>query len=231
MDDLQAANPEISPNTMSIGQVIRIPSDPENPSGEPTPTPAPFTVRQIECYPTTDRGMWCFVLVHNEFSDFMENVSAQVTLVDAENAVIASQTALLPLNILPPNTSLPLTVFFPPEIPLDVKPQVQILTAIRLLPDDERYLPATVSSTLVQVNAQGHSARVSGQVLMPADAPDASQVWVAATAYDEAGGVIGVRRWEWDNGLAAGGSLPFEFLLSSIGGEISRVEFAVEARP
>jgi hypothetical protein len=82
----------------------------------------------------------------------MENVTAQVTLVDADNAVIRSQTALLPLNILPPNTSLPLAVFFPPEIPLDAKPQVQVLTAIRLLPNDERYLPATINNTLVQVN-------------------------------------------------------------------------------
>ena len=129
MDDLQAANPEISPNSMSIGQVIKIPSNPDNPSGEPTPTPVPFTVQQIECYPTADKGMWCFVLVHNDFPDFLENVSAQVTLVDANNATLASQTALLPLNILPPNTSLPLTVFFPPEIPYNAKPQVQILTA------------------------------------------------------------------------------------------------------
>src|SRR5512141_2242195 len=102
MDNLQAANPEISPNTMSIGQVIKIPSNPDNPSGEPTPTPAPFIVQQIECYPTADKGMWCFVLVHNDFSDFMENVSAQVTLVDLKNKTVASQTALLPLNILPP---------------------------------------------------------------------------------------------------------------------------------
>src|SRR5512145_900355 len=116
MEDLQAANPEISPNAMSVGQVIRIPSNPDNPSGESTPTPAPFTVEQIECYPTADKGMWCFVLVHNEFSDFMENVSAQITLVDANNTTLTSQTALLPLNILPPNASLPLAVFFPPEI-------------------------------------------------------------------------------------------------------------------
>ena len=68
-------------------------------------------------------------------------------------------------------------------------------------------------------------------VLMPANARNASQVWVAATAYDEAGRVMGVRRWEWDQGLAAGGSLPFEFMLSSIGGKISSVDFAVEARP
>lgn len=231
MDDLQAANPEISPNAMSVGQVINIPSNPQNPSGEPTPTPAAFTIQQIECYPTADKGMWCFVLVRNDFSDFMENITAQVTLVDAKNVVLASQTALLPLNILPPNISLPLAAFFPPEIPFDAKPQVQVLTAIRLLPNDERYLPATINNTLVQVNADGRSARVRGQVLMPSDAKDARQVWVAGIAYDESGRVVGVRRWEWDGGLAAGGSIPFEFSVFSLSGKIARVEFAVEARP
>ena len=231
MDDLMAANPEISPSAMSVGQVINIPSNPENASGEPTPTPSAFAIRQIECYPTADQGMWCFVLAHNDFPDFMENVSAQVTLVDANNAVLASQTALLPLNILPPNNSLPLTVFFPPEIPADVKPQVQVLTAIRLLPNDERYLPATINNTLVQVNADGRSARINGQVRLLANEKPASQVWVTGTAYDEVGRVVGVRRWESNAGLSPGGSLPFEFMVSSLGGEIERVEFAVEARP
>jgi hypothetical protein len=175
--------------------------------------------------------MWCFVLVHNEFTDFMENVSAQVTLVDGNNATLASQAALLPLNILPPNTSLPLTVFFPPQIPAGAKPQVQVLTAIRLLPDDERYLPATINNTLVQVNADGRSARVNGQVLLPADANTANQIWVTGTTYEETGRVVGVRRWESNAGLSPGGSLPFEFMVSSLGGRIERVEFAVEARP
>lgn len=231
MDDLQAANPEISPNTMSIGQVIQIPSNPDNPSGEPTPTPAPFDIQQIECHPTADQGMWCFVLVHNDSPDLMENLSAQVTLVDANNAALASQAALLPLNILPPNTSLPLSVFFRPDVPFDARPQVQVLTAIRLLPDDARYVPATIMNTLVQVNADGHSANVRGMVFSQSQERVAGSVWVAATAYDDAGRVVGVRRWEWDDGLAAGGSIPFEFMISSIGGKITRVEFAVEARP
>ena len=231
MDDLQAANPEISPNAMSVGQDLNIPSNPENPSGEPTPTPAAFTIQQIQCYPTADRGMWCLVLVHNDFPELMENLSAQVTLVDASNAVLASQTALLPLNILPPNTSLPLTVFFPPNVPSDARPQVQVLTAIRLLPNIERYLPATINNTLVQVNANGRSAHLNGQVLLPADAKPANQVWVTGTAYDNTGGVVGVRRWESNAGLSPGGSLPFEFMVSSLGGRIERVEFAVEARP
>ena len=231
IDDLQAANPETSPNAMSVGTVLNIPSNPDNPSGEPTPTPAHFTIQQIECYSTANDGMWCFVLVHNDYPDFLENVSAQVTLVDTNNTTLGSQTAFLPLNLLPPNTSLPLAVFFPPDIPWNAKPQVQVLTAIRLLPNDERYLAATIHNTLVEVNANGHSARVSGLVLSHDQATDATQVWVAATAYDDRGRVIGVRRWESSTTLPAGESLPFEFMISSIGGRISRVEFAVEARP
>jgi hypothetical protein len=231
MDELIAANPEISPDAMPVGQVINIPSNPVNPSGEPTPTPAPFTIQQIECYPTADQGMWCFVLAHNDFSEFMENVSAQVTLVDTDNMVLASQTALLPLNVLPPDTSLPMTVFFPPEIPLNAAPRVQVLTAIRLLADDQRYLPATVNNTLAQVDANGLQARVSGHVLLPGGSNPASQVWVTGTAYDQSGRIVGLRRWESTAGLSPGGSLPFEFTVSSLAGPIERVDFAVEARP
>lgn len=231
MDDLLAANPEVSPNAMSVGQVINIPGSPENLSGEPTPTPAAFAIRQVECYSTVDRGMWCLVLVHNDYPDFMENISAQVSLVDPNNTTLARQTAFLPLNILPPDTAMPLTVFFPPVIPSNVKPTVQVLTAIRLLPDDKRYLPAAINNTLVQVNADGSVAHVSGHVLLPGDSNAASQTWVTGTAYDETGRVVGLRRWESDAALAPGGNLPFEFSVSSLGGTIVRVDFAVEARP
>lgn len=230
IDDLIAINPEVSPNIMSVGTTLKIPSNPQNPTGESTPTPAPFTVEQIQCYPTTNRGMWCFVLAHNDFPDFMENVSAQVTLVDANGNFIATQIALLPLNILPPNISLPLYVYFPPDIPIDAKPQAQILTAIRLSPNDTRYLPATVNNTLVQINADGHFADITGEVRLPAESNAATQTWVAAVAYDEEGRVVGVKRWE-GGGIQPGGSLSFEMTVASLGGVVTRVEFAVECRP
>ena len=230
IDDLIAANPEVSPSAMPIGTILKIPSNPDNPSGEPTPTPATFTVEQIECYPASNNGMWCFVLVHNDFSDFIENVSAQITLVDANETFIATQTALMPLDILPPNMSLPLAVYFPPDIPLDAKPQVQILTAIRLLPNDSRYLSATINNTLVEINADGHFANITGEVRLPAESIAAAQVWVAAVAYDEEGRVVGVKRWE-GGGIQPGGSLSFQMSVSSLGGKLTRVEFAVEARP
>jgi LysM repeat protein len=230
IDDLITANPEVSPNIMSIGTVLKIPSNPDNPSGEPTPTPVPFVVDQVECYPTANKGMWCFVLAHNEYSDFIENISAQVTLVDSNDTFLTSQTALLPLNILPPNMSMPLAVYFPPDVPFDAKPQVQILTAIRLLPNDPRYLPATVNNTLVEINADGHFANISGEVYLPAESNAATQVWVAAVAYDENRHVVGVKRWE-GGGVQPGASLMFEMTVASLGGRMTRVEFVVEARP
>ena len=122
LDELIAANPDISPNSMSIGTTLNIPSNPANPTGASTSTPVPAPVKQIECYPTADKGMWCFVLVHNDSTDVIENLSAQVTLVDASGQTLASAQALSPLNILPPGTSLPLMVFFPPDYPYRCPP-------------------------------------------------------------------------------------------------------------
>ena len=230
LDALRAANPNISPSTLSIGQKLNIPSAPQTLT-EGTPTPAPFTIQQIACHPTLDQGMWCFILARNDFPEFMENIAAQVTLLNASGNVIASEPASLPLNILPPNQSLPLAVFFAPPIPADAAARVQTLTSVRLLSNDARYLPATINNTLVQVDWSGKIARVSGQVALPVESKAATLVWVAAVAYDESNRVVGVRRWESAAGLAGGGSLPFAFNVSSLAGSITRVEFAVEARP
>ena len=226
IDALVAANPDVSPNSMSIGIKLNIPSDPSNPTGASTSTPVPAPVTQIECYPTTDKGLWCFVLVHNDTPDMLENLSAQVTLVDANGQEFLSAQALSPLNILPPEASLPLMVFFPPSIPSAAQPRAQILTGIRLLPNDARYLSASTQNTLVQVDNSGRSAQVSGIVRLPDDVQSASLIWVAAVAYDEHGRIVGVRRWE-----SVDGTTQFAFEVSSLAGRIERVEFAVEARP
>jgi LysM repeat protein len=229
---LMASNPNVDPNSMSIGQTLKIPSISQNSSGASTPTPVPFPVKQIACYPTADRGMWCFVLVTNNSSSFIEDVTSQITLIDANGKSIASQAATLPLDILSPNSSMPLTTYFAPDIPLDVKPQAQILTAIQIQLNDPRYLPASLQKTSVQVDVSGLTAQLNGQVVLAASSSGpAKLIWVAAVAYDESGGVVGVRRWESATSLSAGNSLPFSFMVSSIAGTISRVEFAVEAKP
>ena len=63
LDELVAANPDVSPNAMSVGTVLQIPSNPAGASGVSTPSPVPASIEQISCHPTVDGGMWCFVLV------------------------------------------------------------------------------------------------------------------------------------------------------------------------
>src|SRR3990172_8704721 len=72
-DDLRAANPDVSPNSMSIGLTLIIP-DP---------------------------------------SSALAGASTQITLLDENNNVVASQVAFTLLDIIPPNSSMPVYVFFP----------------------------------------------------------------------------------------------------------------------
>jgi hypothetical protein len=225
LDALIAANPTISPNAMPVGATLLIPTDQNNPTGESTPTPVPFVISQIDCYPTLDNGMWCFALARNDSPDALENLSARLSLHSADGGLVAAQDALLPLNVIPPHTSLPLTVFFPPPAPLDARLRARILSSTILAPNDARYLPAALTNPLIEIAPDGRTARVTGQVSLPAGSVPAQTVWVAAVAYDEMGRVAGFRRWE---GVGVGA---FDLTVASLGSRVTRVEVFAEARP
>jgi LysM repeat protein len=228
-DELRAANPEVDPNNMSIGTTIMIPDGSTAQAAESTPTPVPVPITQAVCHPTADNGLWCFALIHNNTSDALENVTALISLTDQTGSEVAGQPASLPLDILPPNTSLPVYTFFA-NTSADTHPQVQLLSALQLNTSSTRYLPAKLENTLAQIDSSGRLAQVSGQIHLPAESKTATQVWVAAVAYDKEGLVIGVKRWE-GGAIQPGMTLPFNFFMAGIGGKIDSVEFAVEARP
>lgn len=223
--DLIAANPDANPNTLTIGQSLIIPDPSASLAAASTPTPLPVPVTQAACHPTADSGLWCFALIQNNSGGILENVSAQITLFDENNNAIASQTAFLPLDILQPNSSLPVYVFFP-NTPANTNPQVQLLSA---MPGGSSYLPASLDNTSAEMDWDGKTAKVRGQAHLPAESNAATQVWIAAVAYDKSGTVVGVRRWEGGT-IQPGSSLNFDFSVSSVGGEIEAVEFFVQAR-
>lgn len=228
-DDLRAANPDVSPNSMSVGTTLLIPNSLASTANarEATPTPVPAPVTQTVCHPTADNGLWCFALIQNNTPDILENVSAQITLLDKNNNAIASQSAFTPLDIIPSNSSLPVYVFFP-NIPASVNIQVQLLSAIQS--NSLRYLPATLNNTIAQIDWNGLTAQLSGQIYLPPESQAATQVWVAAVAYDKDGRIVGVKRWE-GGAIQPGGSISFSFLVSSLGSAIDAVEFFIVAKP
>jgi hypothetical protein len=229
LEALLAANSGIQPASLPVGTTLIIPAGNVIPA-EPTPTPAPLPVQQARCWSETDGGLWCFALVQNEHAETFENLSAQFTLLDANGQEIASQAAFALLNTLPPGEAMPLAVHFPPPIPADVSVRVQVLTAIRLLPGDARYLPVMPENTLVSVEGSGRTAQVTGRVILT-EAGTANTLWVLAIAFDAAGNVVGVRRWESPSALTTEAPVSFDFLVSSVGPRIERVEFLAEARP
>ncbi len=224
--DLIAANPDVNPNALPIGTTLFIPdpSSTQNAASFLTPVPVPIT--QAACHPTADSGLWCFALVQNNKPGLIENVSARINLLDENNNAVASQTAFLPLDIIQPNESLPVYTFFP-NAPLDSTPQIQMLSAMQ--GSGMGYLPVSLENTSAEMDWSGMTAKVSGQVFLPAESKAATEVWVAAVTYDRYGTVIGVRRWE-GGGIQPGGMIRFEFQVSSVDGGIEAVEFAVQAR-
>lgn len=224
--DLLAANPDLNPNALTIGETIFIPDPSAQLAAASTPTPVPAPVTQAVCHPSADSGVWCFALLQNNSTLVLENISAQITLLDESNNIIASKTAFPILDVIPPNSSLPVYVYFP-NTPADVTPQIQLLSAMQS--ELSSRPPAMLNNTVAQIDWDGKSAQVSGLVILPAESNAANQVWVAAVAYDQDGTVVGVKRWE-GGALQPGGSIRFEFQVSSLGGVIEAVDFAVQVR-
>lgn len=227
---LQDANPDVSPTALIVGAEIIIPVGGLVAVGEPTPTPAPVPVTQAKCWPETTGGVWCFALVENEYAEPLENLSALFTLQDSSGQDLASQTVYGLLDVLPPGASMPLAAHFPAPVDPSATPRVLVLTAIRLLPGDTRYLSAMTENTLVSVDSSGRTAQVTGRVVLTSPGT-ATRLWVLATAFDVAGNVVGVRRWESTSTLTVDAPVQFDFLVSSLGPEIVRVDFLTEARP
>jgi murein DD-endopeptidase MepM/ murein hydrolase activator NlpD len=227
-DELRAANPQVNPNSMPVGGTLLIPDASASLAAAGTPTPVPVPVTQVICHPSTDSGLWCFALIQNITPDILENVSAQINLLDENSNVVASQTAFTPLNIIPPDSAMPVYIFFP-DTSAKFTPQVMLLSAMQLNANNARHLPAILNNIITQIRWDGQTAQVSGKIYLPSESKAATQVWIAAVAYDKDHHVVGLKRWE-GGAIQPGAVTDFSFAVSSLAGGIDAVEFFVEAR-
>lgn len=222
------ANPGVNPNLLIAGTVLVIPAAAPTPQGfVPSPTPLSVQTQPVKCYPVSEGGAWCFSLVTNLNETAVENVGGLLRLADAAGTSLAPAYAYTPLNLLPAGKSLPLIVYLPPPLPGGLQASMELLTALPIPPEDTRYLPATLENSTVQILQGGLSAEVSCEVLL---GEQASQIWVAAVAYNAHDDVVGVRRWESQRALSSGERLPMVIRVYSVADAIARVELLVEAR-
>lgn len=228
--ELQAANPDVNPLLLSVGMTLVIPA----PSGVSTtpsaqaPTPAALTVESAYCSAITTGGTFCFATVSNAEAFDLANVSALFRLADPLTGDVLTKPAVLPVSRFKKATSVPLFAYFPPPVFANPQVTLQVLSAIQA--GETSSLPqVSAPETLVQINADGLSALVSGDVVVAEGSPDAAAVRVSAVAYDEMGAVVGVRRWESTAAVKAGASTQFEIIVYSTAGKIAVVKIFLEA--
>lgn len=230
VDELKAANPDVNPYLLSVGSTLVIPPS-SGVSGTPSPqeaTPTTLLVGTAYCIPTATGGAYCFAVVTNEQPFEVANVSAEFRLVNPTTGDVLTEPATLPVSRVTQATALPLFAYFPP--PVFANPQVMLEVQTAMQAGEASTAPiVSVAEPLVEINADGSSARVSGEAAVAAGGKDTGALWITAVAFDAQGDVLGVRRWESRQGAKAGASTPFEMWVYSTGGTIATVELFTEA--
>lgn len=231
---IMTANPTVNPRLMGAGTRLLIPITPvvgttatATPEMSPTPTPPYIVSQSPDCYPDAVGGLWCFLLLENRQGGALENVSAEVTLEIGEETW--NKVANMPLNLLPAGAALPLVVYFEGPVGEEYEVTAEVNFLLPVMPNDARYLTVELDQS-IDFSRDGRRADIFGSATLPADGADPQYLWINATGYDDSGRVVAVRRWESpEEVLSAGDTIPFEFSLYSLAGEIDRVEILAEA--
>lgn len=233
LEELQAANPDVNAYNLSIGMKLNIPAAKSTPGTQEisTPTPAPLVIYPPRCVPSLTGGLYCYALVENKLDRDLENLSAEFRLNDPVTGEVVTQTAQLPLNKLRSGTALPFYVYFNPPVYLEPQIGIQLLTATGVESEGGGPFPLAISDLQISSAPDGMSAVLSGSAGMDGKGWSASQILLAAVAYNDIGEVVGVRRLEVKMELLPGQSRDFNFKIYSSGGSIARVEVYGEGLP
>ena len=225
-----AANPSVNPNAMSIGTKLTIPSQSGVGFSGSDATPVPMTVDSPNCTLSREDGVWCFLLIKNVQNFSVENLSARIILGNSQTGQVTDQLTTAPLDILYPGKAIALSAYFSAPVPDPFQTSYQIVSALQVQDGSNRYLDPKLENLQINIDSNALSARIYGEVSLADGSVSASQIWVAAFAYDFQGKVVGVRRWESAAPIAAGQKISFSFQVYSTGAAIATVDVLAEAR-
>jgi hypothetical protein len=236
LEDLIAANPGIDPNFLTIGMTLTIPMEGVISAALPTPTPASIIIRPPVCYSLLDGDFHCMSAVENDQAYAAENVVVMISLQSPSGNNRVSQSAIMPLNIIPAGQKAAVAATFAPPLLIDQVAgdsvaHASLLSAIPVLPEDQRYLQTELDVREIAISHDGQEASITGTVKLLPEQPVANAVWVSAFAYDVQNNIVGIRKWVAKDVLTSGEQITFEFVVYSLGFSIERVDILAEARP
>jgi LysM repeat protein len=177
LEALQAANPKVNPNFLSVGTqlVIPIAQASKIPTATPSPTPLPLSIDAPRCFSQGKAGAWCVAQLTNDQLYAVDNLLVWFNLADA-NGTVLTRTQVTPLlDWIPAGETLPLLAFFPDNgLPLDapgLAARAELTDANPVPAQGGRYLPLRVQVRQVQISPDGMQAVVQGQIDYPLPPP------------------------------------------------------------
>ncbi len=226
LDQIYLANPNISPNTLSIGQMISIPDATNKNDGVNTLSSEMITLDLSApiCYSTTTNSTWCFVKITNNTTTIAENISVTFYIFDKNNILIKNHTATPPSNILPSQTTTIASVYFK-NLPSFDNINATLTSAIPSQNIDQRYITSKFTQSQLIISENKLSADIIG-TLQNASTPT-SYSWLIIIAYDKDNNPVGFKHWE---SLDLQSEYSINLTVYSLGSSIDRVEYLTETR-
>jgi LysM repeat protein len=236
LEELISANPGIDPNFLTIGMTLTIPVEGVISSLSPTSTPISIHLQLPECYHLPDESLQCLSVIENTQSYAVENVIVRISIQSIDGIDSVSQIAVTPLNLIPAGQKAVVSTLFPPTDLHEYQVSAQLLSVIPVSPDDQRYLQTAYQIEQIKISFDGLQARIMGNVQvipeeLETNQPQASSIWVSASAYDGNNKIVGIRKWIADDLMLSDEKVNFDFLVYSLGPVINRIEILTEARP
>ncbi len=232
VEALRAANGDIAPERLQIGQQLIIPPPtPIGPAGPdslllPTPTPLPLELAGLSVHETAVGSLWFLGEVHNPTNVAVEHVAVRVSLTDARGRELEGGLVYTALDLIPAGGRSPFGLLFPGRPAGLASFQAALVSAEPV---------ATLGDRVPDLAVVEHSGgplgtlyRVTGRVQNTGEVA-VEEVLIVVTLYDAQGTVVGFRAQTLHLPLEPGATLPFDVRATASGGTV-RYSIAAQGR-
>lgn len=227
MNSLLAANPEIDPYALIVGDQVIIPlGNNQTQIGVATESLA-LELSPTQCSRTPEGGLWCFTIITNPLNEAAANLAVTFKVMNNAAEESASQTVPAVLNKLDPGDKIPAAAYFIGPFPYDINVTASLASAFPASQSGKTFYSVDTGSPVVEL--VGRLAKVSGEAVTLTDTGKTVDVWIVALAYDAQGNLCGVRRTESRVTLEQGKGVNFNLYVYSTGSAINSVVIKAEA--
>jgi LysM repeat protein len=211
LNALQAANLQIDPLALQIGQTLVIPQMGSTTalSIGPTPTPLALALYAPTCYEIQTGSLLCLGQIDNVLDEAVERVRVDVQLLAADGTLLAARAVDLDQRIIPPGKAAPYRVQFAPGDETDAGREVaasaSLLRADAAAQVGQRFVELEVVD---EGGAMSDGTYIVSATLVNSTELTADAIRLVVMLWDEQGRVTGYRVVQTGWSLAAGERRP-----------------------